>query len=105
MSKSKVYRENGYYFNAKTGEQYLWQDDAPATCRAIRRGEKKPTFGYKLRRFLRRLVKEFHRTVEKATIYMAYNYHGEEPPLTVEEMHRLHLNPDDKVIVLGGSRG
>ena len=54
MSKSKVYRENGYYFNAKTGEQYLWQNDAPAAHRAIRRGEKNPTFGYKLRRFLRR---------------------------------------------------
>ena len=24
--KAKVYRENGYYFNAKTGEQYLWQE-------------------------------------------------------------------------------
>jgi len=56
MSKSKIYRENGYYFNAKTGEQYLWQDDSTVTRRAIRHGEKNPTFGYKLRRFLRRLV-------------------------------------------------
>ena len=105
MGKSKVYRENGYYFNANTGEQYLWQDDAPAAYRAIRRGEKKPTFGYKLRRFAKRLGKECSRTAIKAAIYMDYTYRGEEPPLTAEEMHRLHLNPDDKVIVLGGSHG
>ena len=105
MSKSKVYRENGYYFNAKTGEQYLWQDDALVAYRAIRRGEKKPTFGYKLRRFLRRFGRACSRAIESATIYMQYNYHGEEPPLTAEEMHRLHVKPDDKVIVWGASRG
>ena len=101
MSKSKVYRENGYYFNAKTGEQYLWQNDAPAAHRAIRRGEKKPTFGYKLRRFGRACS----RAMERFEIFMMYTYRGEEPPLTAEEMHRLHVKPDDKVIVWGDCRG
>jgi hypothetical protein len=36
---------------------------------------------------------------------MDYTYRGEEPPLTAEEMRRLHIKPDDKVIVWGGSRG
>ena len=36
---------------------------------------------------------------------MQYTYRGEEPPLTVEEMHRLHVKPDDKVIVWGDCRG
>ena len=105
MSKSKVYRENGYYFNAKTGEQYLWQDDAPAAHRAIRRGEKKPTFGYRLRRFLRRFGRLCGRAMERFEIFMMYTYRGEEPPLTAEEMHQLHVKPDDKVIVWGDCRG
>jgi len=102
--KAKVYRENGYYFNAKTGEQFLWEKGAPATRRAIRHGEKKPTFGYKLRRFLRRLGKLCGRAVERLNIFMAYTYHGETPPLTAEEMHRLHIHSDDRVMVLGASK-
>ena len=105
MSKSKVYRENGYYFNDMTGEQYLWQDDSTVTRRAIRHGEKKPTFGYKLRRFLRRFGRLCGRAMERFDLYMMYTYHGEEPPLTAEEMHRLRVKPDDTVIVLGDSRG
>ena len=58
-----------------------------------------------LRRFLRRFGRACSRAIESATIYMEYNYHGEEPPLTAEEMHRLHVKPDDKVIVWGASRG
>ena len=68
------------------------------------RGNIEPTFGYKLRRFLRRFGRACSRAIESATIYMEYNYHGEEPPLTAEEMHRLHVKPDDKVIVWGASR-
>ena len=64
--KAKVYRENGYYFNSRTGEQYLWQDDAPATWRAMRRGEKKPSFRYKLRRFVRRFGRLCGRAMEPA---------------------------------------
>lgn len=93
--KVKVYREHGYFFDAKTGDQYLWRQINPD----------KMTFGQKLRRFLRRLGRECSRTAEKAAIYMDYTYRGEEPPLTVEEMHRLHVKPDDKVIVWGASRG
>ena len=52
----------------------------------------------------RRFGRACSRAIESATIYMEYNYHGEEPPLTAEEMHRLHLKPDDKVMVLGASR-
>ena len=63
--KAKVYRENGYYFNSRTGEQYLWQDDAPATRRAMRRGEKKPSFCYKLRRFVRRFGRLCGRAMER----------------------------------------
>ena len=93
--KVKVYREHGYFFDAKTGDQYLWrQIDTD-----------KMTFFQKLRRFLRRLGRECHRTAIKAAIYMDYTYRGEEPPLTAEEMHRLHLKPDDKVIVWGDCRG
>lgn len=92
--KVKVYREHGYFFDAKTGDQYLWRQINPD----------KMTFGQKLRRFLRRLGRECSRTAEKAAIYMDYTYRGEEPPLTAEEMHRLHLKPDDKVMVLGASR-
>ena len=105
MSKSKVYRENGYYFNAKTGEQYLWQDDSTVTRRAIRHGEKKPTFGYKLRRFLRRFGRACGRAMERFEIFMMYTYHGEEPPLTAEEMRQLHIKQGEKVMVWGGSRG
>ena len=57
------------------------------------------------RRFLRRFGRACSRAIESATIYMEYNYHGEEPPLTAEEMHRLHVKPDDKVIVWGDCRG
>ena len=93
--KVKVYREHGYFFDAKTGDQYLWrQIDTD-----------KMTFFQKLRRFIRRLGRECHRTAIKAAIYMDYTYRGEEPPLTAEEMHRLHLKPDDKVIVWGDCRG
>ena len=93
--KVKVYREHGYFFDAKTGDQYLWrQIDTD-----------KMTFFQKLRRFLRRLGRECHRTAIKAAIYMDYTYRGEEPPLTAEEMHRLHVKPDDKVIVWGDCRG
>lgn len=92
--KVKVYREHGYFFDAKTGDQYLWRQINPD----------KMTFGQKLRRFLRRLGRECSRTAEKAAIYMDYTYRGEEPPLTAEEMHRLHIKPDDKVIVWGASR-
>lgn len=93
--KVKVYREHGYFFDAKTGDQYLWrQIDTD-----------KMTFFQKLRRFIRRLGRECHRTAIKAAIYMDYTYRGEEPPLTAEEMHRLHVKPDDKVMVLGASRG
>ena len=92
--KVKVYREHGYFFDAKTGDQYLWrQIDTD-----------KMTFFQKLRRFIRRLGRECHRTAIKAAIYMDYTYRGEEPPLTAEEMHRLHVKPDDKVMVLGASR-
>ena len=92
--KVKVYREHGYFFDAKTGDQYLWrQIDTD-----------KMTFFQKLRRFIRRLGRECHRTAIKAAIYMDYTYRGEEPPLTAEEMHRLHVKPDDKVIVWGASR-
>ncbi len=93
--KVKVYREHGYFFDAKTGDQYLWrQIDTD-----------KMTFFQKLRRFIRRLGRECHRTAIKAAIYMDYTYRGEEPPLTAEEMHRLRVKPDDKVIVWGDSRG
>ena len=90
-----VYREHGYFFDAKTGDQYLWrQIDTD-----------KMTFFQKLRRFIRRLGRECHRTAIKAAIYMDYTYRGEEPPLTAEEMHRLRVKPDDKVIVWGDCRG
>ena len=93
--KVKVYREHGYFFDAKTGDQYLWrQIDTD-----------KMTFFQTLRRFIRRLGRECHRTAIKAAIYMDYTYRGEEPPLTAEEMHRLRVKPDDKVIVWGDSRG
>ena len=104
MSKSKVYRENGYYFNAKTGEQYLWQNDAPAAHRASRRGEKTPTFGYKLRRFLRRLGRACGRAMERFDLFMSYTYHGEPLPLSEKEMRRLHIRPSDKVMVLGDTK-
>ena len=93
--KVKVYREHGYFFDAKTGDQYLWRQIDPD----------KMTFGQKLRRFLCRFGRECHRTAVKAAIYMDYTYRGEEPPLTAEEMRRLHIKPDEKVIVWGGSRG
>lgn len=93
--KVKVYREHGYFFDAKTGDQYLWRQIDPD----------KITFGQKLRRFLRRLGRECHRTAVKAAIYMDYTYRGEQPPLTAEEMRRLNVQPEEKVIVLGGSRG
>ncbi|MBQ1240152.1 MAG: hypothetical protein IIX71_09190 [Ruminococcus sp.] len=93
--KVKVYREHGYFFDAKTGDQYLWRQIDPD----------KMTFGQKLRRFLCRFGRECHRTAVKAAIYMDYTYRGEEPPLTAEEMRRLHIKPDDKVIVWGASRG
>ena len=102
--KVKVYRENGYYFNAKTGEQYLWQDDAPAAYRAIRRGEKKPTFGYKLRRFCRRFGRACGRAMERFDLFMSYTYHGEPLPLSEKEMRRLHIRPSDKVMVLGDTK-
>lgn len=106
--KAKVYRENGYYFNSKTGEQFLWEKGAPATRRAIRHGEKKPSFGYKLRRFIRRLlcraVRDCRRTAEKAAFFMDYTYRGETPPLSEKEMRRLHIHPDDRVIVLGAAK-
>lgn len=93
--KVKVYREHGYFFDAKTGDQYLWRQIDPD----------KMTFGQKLRRFLRRLGRECHRTAVKAAIYMDYTYRGEQPPLTAEEMHRLHIKQGEKVMVWGGSRG
>lgn len=102
--KVKVYRENGYYFNSKTGEQFLWEKGAPATRRAIRIGEKKPTFGYKLRRFLRRLRRECRRAAEKAALFMDYTYRGETPPISDAEMRRLHIQPDEKVLILGAAK-
>lgn len=94
MSKIKVYREHGYFFDARTGDQYLWRQI----------DKDKLSFGQKLRRFLRRLGKECHRTAEKAAIYMDYTYRGETPSLTAEEMRRLNVQPEEKVIVLGASR-
>ena len=92
--KVKVYREHGYFFDAKTGDQYLWRQINPD----------KMTFGQKLRRFLRRLSRECHRTAIKAATYMDYTYRGEESPLTAEEMRRLHIRPSDKVMVLGDTK-
>ena len=102
--KAKVYRENGYYFNSRTGEQYLWQDDAAATWRAMRRGEKKPSFRYKLRRFVRRFGRACGRAMERFDLFMSYTYHGEPLPLSEKEMRRLHIRPDDKVMVLGDTK-
>lgn len=93
--KVKVYREHGYFFDAKTGDQYLWRQI----------DKDKLSLWQKLRRFLRRLGKECYRTAEKAALYMDYTYRGETPPLTVGEMRRLNVQPEEKVIVLGGSRG
>ena len=93
--KVKVYREHGYFFDAKTGDQYLWRQIDPD----------KMTFGQKLRRFLCRFGRECHRTAVKAAIYMDYTYRGEQPPLTAEETHRLHIQQGEKVMVWGGSRG
>lgn len=92
--KVKVYIEHGYFFDAKTGDQYLWRQINPD----------KMTFGQKLRRFLRRLSRECHRTAIKAATYMDYTYRGEESPLTAEEMRRLHIRPSDKVMVLGDTK-
>lgn len=92
--KVKVYREHGYFFDAKTGDQYLWRQIETD----------KITFGQKLRRFLRRLGRECHRTAVKAAIYMDYTYRGEQPPLTAQEMRQLHIQQGEKVLVLGGSR-
>ena len=91
--KVKVYREHGYFFDAKTGDQYLWRQIDPD----------KMTFGQKLRRFLCRFGRECHRTAVKAAIYMDYTYHGETPPLTAEEMRRLNIQEEEKVLVLGAS--
>ena len=66
--------------------------------------QSKMTFGQKLRRFLRRLSRECHRTAIKAATYMDYTYRGEESPLTAEEMRRLHIRPSDKVMVLGDTK-
>lgn len=93
--KAKVYRENGYFFDAKTGEQIIWRQLETD----------KMTFGQKLRRFLCRFGRECHRTAVKAAIYMDYTYHGEVPPLTAEETRRLHIKQGEKVMVWGGSRG
>ncbi|MBQ1240092.1 MAG: hypothetical protein IIX71_08880 [Ruminococcus sp.] len=93
--KAKVYRENGYFFDAKTGEQIIWRQLETD----------KMTFGQKLRRFLCRFGRECHRTAVKAAIYMDYTYRREEPPLTAEEMRRLNIHKGEKVMVWGGSRG
>lgn len=93
--KAKVYRENGYFFDAKTGEQIIWRQLETD----------KMTFGQKLRRFVKRLGGECHRTAVKAAIYMDYTYHGETPPLTAEETRRLNIQDEEKVLVLGASHG
>ena len=92
--KAKVYWENGYFFDARTGDQYLWRQI----------DKDKLSLGQKLRRFLRRLGKEGYRTAKKAALYMDYTYRGETPPLTAEEMHRLHIHSADRVMVLGASK-
>ena len=51
--KIKITRKNGHYRVKGNGDRYLWL----LAGGAINRGEMEPTFGYKLRRFFRRLTK------------------------------------------------
>ena len=96
----RIKNQNGHCIVKGKGDHFRLQ----LSSGEIITGVMEPTFGYKLRRFLRRFGRACSRAIESATVYMQYNYHGEEPPLTAEEMHRLHVKPDDKVMVLGASR-
>ena len=97
----RIKHQNGRYIVKGKGDCFTLR----LSSGEIITGVMEPTFGYKLRRFLRRFGRACSRAIESATIYMQYTYHGEEPPLTAEEMHRLHVKPDDKVMVLGASHG
>lgn len=96
----RIKHQNGRYIVKGKGDCFTLR----LSSGEIITGVMEPTFGYKLRRFLRRLGKLCGRAVERLNIFMAYTYHGETPPLTVEEMHRLHIHPDDRVMVLGASK-
>ena len=93
--KAKVIRENGYYWS-RSGEQYLWRQDDAAKRRAVYRGEVKPTFRFKLRRFLRRLIGEMN----KPNCVVGGGVSG----VTDAELRRLRIKPGEKVLVLGSGR-
>ena len=42
--------------------------------------------------------------MERFDLFMSYTYHGEPLPLSEKEMRRLHIRPDDKVMVLGDTK-
>ena len=68
--KTKIIRENGYYWNARSGVQYLWENNAAAHRRAMYRGEVKPTFRYQYRRFWRLLRGRLREIASDAVAYL-----------------------------------
>lgn len=66
--KTKIIRENGYYWNACSGVQYLWKDNAAAHRRAMYRGEVRPTFRYQCRRFWHLLRSRLREIVNDAIV-------------------------------------